>query len=63
MAGKEIIVRTTDINTESNGSGGYELTYYGNKQWFAYTHHDPLPIDTALQEFVDYLNSIPIREQ
>jgi hypothetical protein len=59
---KVIIVKAIDITKQSNGLGGWELSYYGNKKWHCRTlqNIDTLPLDTAVAQFVAYLNSIPI---
>lgn len=59
-----IVVKTSDITVKSNGIGGFELTYYGNSKWFARTLKgvDQLSLTDALNDFVIYLNSLPIKK-
>lgn len=57
-----LVVVAEDIITKSNGTGGYDLTYYGNKKWWVWTLKgtDSISLVDAIANFVLYLNLIPI---
>jgi hypothetical protein len=59
-----ITVKSSDIITSSNGSGGGTLSYFGNSRWYIIDIPSYSAINSnkaaKVAEFVSYLNSIPI---